>query len=647
MWRLSTIIYVVCLIHFINITYAKTSETEPVIFYASPTGKGNCTRLDSPCDFLSAISFAATSSSQQVNIQLLPGYYKDKAMINNFSNLTIIATSKNNSDVIFTYSLLLLDTFLTLTNSHVTFDSVQFIELNETIISVTKGSVNFVSCKFINNTKKKPNSGGLLIKSDELSPVIVRNSTITGNSLYSNISSLYTNEINGFLILAYSTVEIHDTEIFSNTIEGNFTYLRGGLVYSELNMTIKNSMFSNNQIRGMYQVIEGGAIFTKMELNIFNSIFAATMISTERKYSDGPENIVVSGGSIYSQKTTIISNTQFENNYIMIFGYFGAQGFGGAVYTVGELYVDSSNFTYNFIDIDASEQPPYIPYQIGNFTETIGGAIFGSVIYITDTLFIDNSCSIVSFSDNEIEIFTFGGAINGDILTINNCIFSSNFVRSGMNKKFSSTSEISGGAISSDQVSISQSRFNNNQAFHSGGAVYISAYINGSQESSVQDSTFIVNIASGNVMSNGGGAIYFYSPPIISNQPGLLTVNSSIFYNNEAEYGSDIFLINTQSKITDSGSVVVYNYDNYYDAGSTTPSPTPSFNSQPSPSSNKGSGDSDIWWAIIVCVFSAVFILVVIAIIGVVSVYLRKRRNQPYTAHSIELEIEERDDHFD
>ena len=645
----STIIFVVFLINFINITYAKTSETEPLTYYASPTGNGSDCTQDFPCDFFSIIeTFAANHTSQQVMIQLLPGEYKERVIIKNFSNLTIISTTKNNLDVIFTYSSVLLDTLIALMNSHVTFDSVQFSELDETIISVAKGSVTCNSCTFLNNTKKKPTSGGLLINSDEFSPVIIRNTTISGNTLTTD-SPLLTDDINGFLILSYSTIEIYDSEIHTNTVNGNISYYRG-LVYSELNMTIANSIFSNNQIRGMYQVIEGGAIFSKIGVNIFNSTFSTSMISPVRKFLDGPENIIVSGGSIYSLKSTIISSSAFSNNYIMINEYLGAQGYGGAIFSVGELFIETSNFTYNFVNIDASQQPSNSPYKFSNHTEAVGGAIFGSVISIQDTIFVENSCTVDTLSDNEIYIYGYGGAISGDKITVNNGVFTSNSVRAGMNGNFASSSEVSGGAIASDQVSISQTYFRNNQAFHSGGAVYVTAYIDGAQESSIQNSTFSANYASGNVMSEGGGAIYMYSPPIIFNQPGLLIVNSSSFFANEGVYGSDIFLINTQPEIIDTDYVVVYNYDNYYDSGSTTPSLSPSFSPRPSssPINIKSGSDIDIWWTIIVCVISAVFILIVIiAIIGVVFVYLRRKREQHYTSNSIQVEIEERDDHFD
>ena len=676
-------IFVILIIILININLisTKTTQQTKINLFASPTGKGDCTTIETPCSFSHSIETAKASNKEEIKINLLPGDYNPNiVLLTSFHDLSITSTSSNNNDVKFSFQSASEISF-TINSSHVTIEKITFIDYQNTIFNIEddQSLLTVINCQFINNTKQNPNSGGLIIKS--ISPIVIISSFFSGNLMKNSPENYFDYSIDGILIKTQSTIEISDSTFTDNSIIGNYSYIHGGNIYSQSNITIENSTFKNQNFKGMARGVSGGVVFAYTSLFVKNSTFENIFIEMNGNdiYGDGSnirgeEGIFSALGTVLmSEKPTNISSSSFTNNQITLKNYVGmGSGRGGAVYCSGNiLSVDSSNFTKNVISIDASNATFSKPSFFAS-GEASGGAIDGTIFSILNSNFESNSITVSSSSDHYLEVYGWGGAINGNEISITNSSFLGNYVDNQVDESnLDPRSEFSGGAITSENIFISQSYFNNNRAYHSGGAVYLSGFFY-PENSNIVSTSFIGNIADGEEMSRGGGAIFDYSP--INSQDGsvaVLSITSCKFLNNRANYGDDILLINAISAILLSGNVDVYNYNNYYDGAS--PSATSSFIRSPSPSpkpfvsnnpfsydsnqnyeesssesssSKSGEDDegSDTWWIVLVSVFSGLFITIlfvsfIVAIVAII--FIRRKKSSQYTAHSIN------DDAFD
>lgn len=195
------------------------------------------------------------------------------------------------------------------------------------------------------------------------------------------------------------------------------------------------------------------------------------------------------GGAIFSDRDLdlIVRSCEFVGN---------RSDYGGAIYSIGRLdgglIVEDCRF-------------------LGNSAKAYGGAISADVAIVRDSEFLDNDAgwggafqtsghywgpSLVErcrFEGNSSDVA--GGAMRVAYCEVADCEFSRN------------SSSIVGGAISTDfQVAVLRSRFEENSATDSGGAIHLSLYLIDDTGpvpgSEVQECDFL-----GNTSGSGGGAI--------------------------------------------------------------------------------------------------------------------------------------------
>lgn len=302
-------------------------------------------------------------------------------------------------------------------------------------------------------------------------------------------------------------------------------------------ITLKNLKIinghNNNNDKGGAIYISGSAQYT-----IDNCTF-------EKNWADD------NGGAIYNDanKPLMIKNCKFISNE--------ADGsilecYGGAIYSVGNLFIDNSLFDSNVLDSTSSNKGGAI-YCKGltavtnsifnkNYADDYGGAIYiaannllsikncqflsnraddfdGGAIYSLGRVIIENSV----FKDNFADVM--GGAIYTDMnVDLTNCTFQSN-----------KADGKHGGAIYSlGYVNVSGSIFKSNKANWYGGAIYSS-----DSAITVDNSTFEDNVGS------EGGALHAKDVQVNSKQDVNQPFNS-FFINNEAndEKGGAIFSLN-------------------------------------------------------------------------------------------------------
>ena len=198
------------------------------------------------------------------------------------------------------------------------------------------------------------------------------------------------------------------------------------------------------------------------------------------------------GGAIRSVDATITSST-FEGN--------ACGGGGGAVNAIGEITVDSSEFTSNAgLESPGGALFSAIGITVANsiFTNNnaanYGGAIFASDTAVTDSAFTGNGA-------------TEGGAIYSNATSVANSTFSTN-----------NASSYGGAIYSTEVVTITASTTFTGNSATEGGAIYAFA-------TAVTDSTFSTNNA-----SSYGGAIYSVTD---------VAVTASTFTDNTAITGGD------------------------------------------------------------------------------------------------------------
>jgi len=319
------------------------------------------------------------------------------------------------------------------------------------------------------------------------------------------------------------TTIVSDSDFISNssTKIGGAVYVYDG---DSINLSLNNTTFSNNS-----SDVEGGAIFSGGTLNITNSRFENNFVVVGNDETKG-----YAGGALTIKKgTATLDNVQFVGNHAKS---------SGAIFTYSNkhtLNIKNSLFDGNYADGAGAVQTMYTAnienteFRNNSATKESGGAIFVGALGNT---VLDN----VKFDKNTAA--TRGGAIstrsadaanNQDArLDILNSIFTDNVAGT------------TGGALdnylySSQQdttaVYINKTTFAGNKA-SDGGAIYNHGELDagGSAASMrIENSNFMNNVATVN-----GGAIY--------NASGLTLAGDNVFSGNVAGgRGNDIHNIGT------------------------------------------------------------------------------------------------------
>ncbi len=274
--------------------------------------------------------------------------------------------------------------------------------------------------------------------------------------------------------------------------------------------TIENCSFINN-----WADDHGGAIYNGVNkaLRIINCQF------TSNALDDGD------GGAIYSVGDLFVENSYFYNNM--------ADNYGGAIYTQQTLTVKNSKFVSNKADDDdggaiysIGETNIYDSTFENNVAEDSGGAIYsigktniydstferntvkedGGAICAKNELYV-NKCS---FSLNEAE--GDGGAIyidNGNEVTFESCYFSHNFcegdggsIYSKRNIKLLNSNFDEDGFITIPITEDDGSKHYIYKISHDGGSIYCEKVVN------VDNCTFIGSKIKISLAGTDGGAIY-------------------------------------------------------------------------------------------------------------------------------------------
>ncbi|OQD59187.1 hypothetical protein MBBAR_5c00300 [Methanobrevibacter arboriphilus JCM 13429 = DSM 1125] len=236
------------------------------------------------------------------------------------------------------------------------------------------------------------------------------------------------------------------------------------------------------------------------------------------------ENIIIDGN--YSNNIFIIKSNRAYVNFINITFINGrVDGHGGAIHSeAGNVFVDNCAFINNTasvnggaIDNYGTETAGYLFVNnslfIGNYAGHDGGAIttYRGNTDIYNSIFVNNHAK------------RDGGAIRGEIYTntnIYNCSFDNNYADEW------------GGAlyIWTSNSTIQNSTFTNNNAGTYGGAIFTSA------KTIVKDSIFFNNSA------EFGGLIYIVQK--LEAIPLNIIFNNNLIINNSAAHGDDVYMGN-------------------------------------------------------------------------------------------------------
>ena len=272
-----------------------------------------------------------------------------------------------------------------------------------------------------------------------------------------------------------------------NFING-YGEFNGGAVYLGSNGTITNCNFANNT------ALKGGAVYAS-EVVIRNSNFNNNLGTNATG--------TVYGGAVYVENDGVIEDSNFTNNYVMVYSYWGRLFNGGAIFFNGTGTVANCNFINNsarnggavYFENKSKMDTGIINncIFINNTCESYGGAVyFANTGTVESSIFEGNNANYIAGA-----ICSFGKS------RFNNCIFKGNEAPS------------SAGAIYSlDDTIIENCSFNECRATL-GGAIYMVAF------ASIKNSNFTFNYASG-----PAGAIYanekieIYDSSFISNKAG-------------------------------------------------------------------------------------------------------------------------------
>ena len=366
-------------------------------------------------------------------------------------------------------------------------------------------TLTLLHTRFINNTST---DGGTLATWNAV--VIVHNCQFIHNRA----------RVGAAAYMGTTTLSVHNCDFINNTGK-----IGGALTGNTLTITVNHSRFVHNTAR----IGSSLTLIDNTTLLVLGSHFVN---NTGREL----------GGVIYLNHTVSdIRHSQFVNNSA---GYFG----GAVIMRHTTMSLDQSVFLKNSairgscLDIKNSLLVVNNSQFVGNTAKS--GTLFSldATVSLFDVQFINNTAS-------------FGGALNVDlrtVLTITSCQLSGN-------------TALVGGAIYILQqritVTFYKSRFTNNTAKYTGGAVHAVASdllirncrFNDNSATDLGGAIHAANCSllmqNGKIQKNRaskGGALYVIDSHIHANLTADLTIA-----HNTAEYGGALYFINSEITLTD------------------------------------------------------------------------------------------------
>ncbi len=247
-------------------------------------------------------------------------------------------------------------------------------------------------------------------------------------------------------------IPTNDSAVITNcSFVDDYSEFDGGAIYADAGaeLTVANSSFAGNGTN-----YAGGAIYDDSwsGLTLTGDTFTGNLVEATSAESD-------SGGAVYSVGPLYLDHDSFVSN--------DAYGDGGAVYADSELNASNDTFNHN------------------HSADYNGGAI-----YSNQSLVLDNSKLTSNAAGDS------GGAIYDNYSsTLNGDTFQSNVADSD-----------GGDIYNDDQVNISNSSLSHSSASGDGGSIFTStdATLTATNDSFTDESAF------GSTETDGGGALYFY-----------------------------------------------------------------------------------------------------------------------------------------
>ncbi|MEM7315705.1 MAG: hypothetical protein AAF497_21410, partial [Planctomycetota bacterium] len=309
-------------------------------------------------------------------------------------------------------------------------------------------------------------------------------------------------------------------DVRGSTITGNYTGVQrtlgdqginahGGALFATREMIVDDSDFINNQTR--VDRSRGGAIAVGKGIEVGEgsskrTIPAEMRVTNSRFLSNSVRDDGSFGGAIYGGKNSVVTltNSLFDGNHT----YDADAGSGGAVFAASgsQLTITGSTFKDNYTTNPAAR----------------GGAIAGDYVSIANSVLTGNEVRSTDRGGG-------GGAVFGSTIRVSESIFRDNISSSDRNYNGDFLERGGGGAIYSKRdLTILSSEFSGNETTGDeagGGAVY--AFRN----AKVYSSTFYDNYARDDEAN--GGAVYVGG--------NLRLENSSVIGNGAGGNGGGIF----------------------------------------------------------------------------------------------------------
>lgn len=381
--------------------------------------------------------------------------------------------------------------------------------------------------------------------------------TLTAPQEVSGIQNLYSaNFINNSATLGGAIYNAKDGYI---GIIGdiNFTDNKanvGGAIYNEnsgwINSDFSNITFKNNKANNV-----GGAIYNDGAIGLGDDI------DENNNYYTIFENNTAgnAGGAIFNTKHSNLdlTNVDFINNSTT-----EENGTGGAIVNSGQASIKNSRFTGNSAYHEKTVQDENQKESI--VKSGAGGAIqnLGGDFVVDNTTFTENKAgeyggAIFHAGTGTVTASTFNknSSTNGGAIALRGASEDKNATLNISESTFEANSAENGGALYNglySSLDVANSKFTNNTATKSGGAIYNegsvksikgSSFVGNSAFSQTKSTTSNSNDYNGVTISTNstyisndgsGGAIY--------NKNGDLNISDSTFENNKAAYGGAIFV---------------------------------------------------------------------------------------------------------
>lgn len=450
------------------------------------------------------------------------------------------------------------------------------LSMNTTLyIGAMSGGENSGRIVFSNNINSASNGGAICGRNSSL---VISNADFISNSCTREDAYGV-----GGAIFSDSKLEIRNSSFENNTS----AFREGGAIFANRSTVIKDSQFKNNNANmgggaissnyglfiensnfyGNSGSISGGAIINISGMKVVGSSFenntgvqggAILFLGASSNYAEATRQLEINessfrnnagnlGGAIFSQGTTIIENSTFENNSTVIKNE-GVRGevFGGGAICLGPqvssgidtartIHIENSIFTGNTaIILDNSDNTATNCYGYGG---AIYAAGYSSVISIKNSIFENNKSS------------GHGGAIftEGQLFLEN-----TDFIG---NKDLSTTSAYgdSSAICAYGGIKISGGKFENNGGSEAGGAIKWLDYSLGGDSTRLLDinGTKFINNRSGTIASAGAitsnGNVKIVNAEFVGNETngagGAIDSNASIVTKNDPEDYSHFFYI--------------------------------------------------------------------------------------------------------